>query len=155
MLELTNDVEAMMLRIRLVSIAMLAALVLTATPSSGAGQGADGKVWENYDFVPGSKVLFYTDFSEDKVGNFARGLKYRGGAAEIVERNDTKVLRATNNAELLVPVGKKLPERFTLEVDVIAPPSGTLNRALSFEGGAEQAGDDKSAWVTWNPQGAW
>ena len=127
--------------------------------ASGVGDAAaakpNAKVWENYDFVPGNKVLFYTDFSEDKVGNFARGVKYRGGAAEIVERNDTKVLRATNNAEFLVPVGKRLPERFTLEVDVIAPLSGVMNRALSFEGGAEQAGDDKSAWVTWNPQGAW
>jgi outer membrane protein OmpA-like peptidoglycan-associated protein len=137
-----------------------AATSVAASPAaSGSSSAATPKpnatVWENYDFVPGNRVIFYTDFSDDKVGNFARGLKYRGGAAEIVERNDTKVLRATNNAEFLVPVGKKLPERFTLEMDVIAPRSGTLNRALSFEGGAEQAGDDKSAWITWNPQGAW
>ena len=123
--------------------------------SDAAAAKPNAKVWENYDFVPGNKVIFYTDFSEDKVGNFARGLKYRGGSAEIVERNDTKVLRATNTAEFLIPVGKKLPERFTLEVDVIAPLSGVMNRALSFEGGTEQAGDDKSAWITWNPQGAW
>ena len=134
----------------------------SAAPAPAASGSSDvaaakpnAKVWENYDFVPGNKVIFYTDFSEDKVGNFARGLKYRGGSAEIVERNDTKVLRATSTAEFLVPVGKKLPERFTLEMDVIAPLSGVMNRALSFEGGAEQAGDDKSAWVTWNPQGAW
>ena len=126
-----------------------------ASGSSDVAAKPNAKVWENYDFVPGNKVIFYTDFSEDKVGNFARGLKYRGGSAEIVERNDTKVLRATNTAEFLIPVGKKLPERFTLEVDVIAPLSGVMNRALSFEGGAEQAGDDKSAWFTWNPQGAW
>ena len=111
-----------------------------ASAAAGASDAAaakpDAKVWENYDFVPGNKVIFYTDFSEDKVGNFARGLKYRGGAAEIVERNDTKVLRATNTAEFLIPVGKKLPERFTLEVDVIAPLSGVMNRALTFEGGA-------------------
>jgi len=125
----------------------------TGAPSEAAKPNA--KVWENYDFVPGNRVIFYTDFSEDKVGNFARGLKYKGGPAEIVERNDTKVLRATGNAEFLIPVGKKLPERFTLEADVIAPQSGVLNRALSFEGGAEQAGDDKSAWISWNPQGAW
>ena len=37
------------------------------------------KVWENYDFVPGNKVLFYTDFSEDRVGNFARGLQVPRG----------------------------------------------------------------------------
>ena len=124
--------------------------------AAGAAAKPSAKVWENYDFVPGNKVIFYTDFSEDKVGNFARGLKYRGGSAEVVERNDTKVLRATNNAEFLVPVGKRLPERFTLEVDVIAPQSGVLNRALAFEGGAEsEGGGDKSAWVSWNPQGAW
>ena len=126
-----------------------------AGSSDAAATKPNAKIWENYDFVPGNKVIFYTDFSEDKVGNFARGLKYRGGSAEIVERNDTKVLRATNNAEFLVPVGKRLPERFTLEVDVVAPLSGAMNRALSFEGGAEQGGDDKSAWITWNPQGAW
>ena len=126
-----------------------------AGSSDAAAAKPNAKIWENYDFVPGNKVIFYTDFSEDKVGNFARGVKYRGGSAEIVERNDTKVLRATSPAEFLVPVGKKLPERFTLEVDVIAPLSGVMNRALSFEGGAEQAGDEKSAWVTWNPQGAW
>ena len=130
-----------------------------STSSAGAARTAaakpNAKVWENYDFVPGNKVIFYTDFTEDKVGNFARGLKYRGGPVEIVERDDTKVLRATGNAEFLIPLGKKLPERFTLEVDVIAPQSGVLNRALSFEGGATQMGDETSAWISWNPQGAW
>src|SRR5690242_1184858 len=43
------------------------------TASSDAAAKPNAKVWENYDFVPGNKVLFYTDFSEDKVGNFARG----------------------------------------------------------------------------------
>ena len=127
----------------------------TAASGDAAAAKPNAKVWENYDFVPGNKVIFYTDFSEDKVGNFARGLKYKGGPAEIVERNDTKVLRATGNAEFLIPVGKKLPERFTLEVDVIAPLSGVLNRALAFEGGATALGDDTSAWITWNPQGGW
>jgi outer membrane protein OmpA-like peptidoglycan-associated protein len=139
-----------------------AAASSTASGASSAGGATsadaakpNAKVWENYDFVPGNKVIFYTDFSEDKVGNFARGLKYRGGPAEVVERNDAKVLRATGNAEFLIPVGKKLPERFTLEVDVIAPLSGAMNRALAFEGGATQLGDDNSAWITWNPQGGW
>ena len=50
-----------------VSIALL--MSLGAAPMGAQGQS---KIWENYDFVPGSKVLFYTDFSEDRVGNFAR-----------------------------------------------------------------------------------
>ena len=130
---------------------------VSASPQGGAADAAkpNAKVWENYDFVPGNKVLFYTDFSEDKVGNFARGLKYRSGPAEVIERDDVKVLRATGTAEFLIPVGKKLPERFTLEIDIIAPLSGVMNRALGIEGGAAQMADDKSAWITWNPQGGW
>jgi outer membrane protein OmpA-like peptidoglycan-associated protein len=134
-----------------------AASASSGSAAGGASEAAkpNAKVWENYDFVPGNKVIFYTDFSEDKVGNFARGLKYKSGPAEVVERNDTKVLRATGNAEFLIPLGRKLPERFTLEMDVIAPQSGAMNRALSFEGGGVQLADDQSAWITWNPQGAW
>ena len=54
-----------------------------ATPDSAksrSGAGAprtEAKVWENYDFVPGNRVLIYTDFSDDKVGNFSRRLRYR------------------------------------------------------------------------------
>jgi hypothetical protein len=40
-------------------------------------EGADPKVWENYDFIPGSKVIFYTDFNEDKVGDFAASARRR------------------------------------------------------------------------------
>jgi len=126
-------------------------------PDSGAKPAS--KVWENYDFVPGSKVIFYTDFSEDRVGNFARGLKYRSGAAEVVERDNVKVLRATSRAEFLIPVGKVLPERFTLELDVIAPkPSDgehDPHQMLQFEGGADANNGDHSAAVTYMTSLAW
>src|SRR3954463_12057011 len=91
-----------MSRLGRLSIAALAALVLAAAPSGSAAQAADAKIWDNYDFVPGSKVMFFTDFSEDRVGNFARGLKSRGGAAEIVERDGVKMLRATQPSEILI-----------------------------------------------------
>ena len=130
-----------------------AAPAVNAAAKASTSQ-SDGKVWENYDFVPGNKILFYTDFSEDRVGNFARGLKYVSGPAEVVERDGIKVLRATGNATFLVPVGKKLPQRFTLEIDAIAPASGVLSRAVQFEGGARWVADAQSAAVSWNPHGA-
>src|SRR5688572_25233796 len=81
-------------------------------PASGSAQGpsgaaakADAKVWENYDFVPGSKIIFFTDFADDKVGNFARGLKYVSGPAEVVERDGAKVLRSTARSTMLIPTG--------------------------------------------------
>ena len=119
-----------------------------ATPQQQA------KVWENYDFVPGSKVLFFTDFSEDRAGNFARRLKYVKGPVEVVERDDVKMLRASGPAQFLIPLGGKLPDRFTLEFDVIVNAGGALARALSFEGGVQWLADAKSAAVSWNPQAA-
>jgi OmpA-OmpF porin, OOP family len=121
--------------------------------STGAAPAkADPKVWENYDFVPGNKVLFYTDFSEDKVGNFARGLKYVGGPVEVVERGDVKMLRSTGRGEFLIPVGTALPARFTLEIDVIAPTSlqGGYDY-VAVEGGPEMDRSEKSAEVNWAP----
>ena len=114
----------------------------------------DPKVWENYDFVPGNKVLFYTDFSEDRVGNFARGLKYGSGPLEVVERDGVKMLRSTGRSTFLIPVGRTLPQRFTLEIDVIAPPEPCCGyELLAFEGGAAMDRGDQSAWVAWNTTG--
>jgi len=120
---------------------------------------ADPKVWENYDFVPGNKVLFYTDFSEDKVGNFARGLKYKSGPMEVVERDGVKMLRATDRSEFLIPLGGILPERFTLEFDIIPPlprdGDHDMHEMLTFEGGAEADRGAQSASVVWMPSLAW
>jgi outer membrane protein OmpA-like peptidoglycan-associated protein len=130
-----------------------------STKAPGAAKPSDPKVWDNYDFVPGNKVLFYTDFSEDKVGNFARALKYRVGPAEVVERDGVKVLRATGRAEFLIPIGRKLPDRFTLEIDVIAPPSRDgehdVHQMLTFEGGPEANGGAQSARVIYMTSVAW
>ena len=117
------------------------------------------KIWDNYDFVPGNKVIFFTDFSEDRVGNFARGLKYRSGEAEVVERDGAKVLRAMSPAEFLIPVGKALPQRFTLEIDVIAPQpkdgEHDVHQMLQIEGGADANSGNESAQVTYMTSLAW
>lgn len=130
-----------------------------AAPTTAAAAKADPKVWDNYDFVPGNKVIFYTDFSEDKVGNFARGLKYRSGPAEVVDRDGVKVLRVTGPAEFLIPLARKLPQRFTLEIDILSPlpkdGEHDVHQMLTLEGGAEQDRGPQSASVVWMPSGAW
>lgn len=131
-----------------------------AAPASGGAAAAstpaksDPKVWENYDFVPGSKVIFFTDFSEDKVGNFARGLKFVAGQMDVVEREGIKVLRATDRSEFRIPVGKQLPQRFTLEIDVIAPPVHCCGyEVFSVEGGLNRDRGAESAEIHWHPNG--
>lgn len=89
------------------SAAVVAAAVtlLSATGAPVVSQ----QVWENYDFVPGSKVILFTDFSEDRVGNFAQGLKFRSGQMDVVERDGVKMLRATARSEFLIPLGDSSP----------------------------------------------
>lgn len=144
---------------------LLLTAILTATPAAARGQvvdardaqgpaKADPEVWENYDFVPGGKVLFFTDFSEDRVGNFARRLKYVSGPVEVVERDGAKALRSQGRSTFLIPVGGKLPERFTLEIDVIAPSDGFGGYdLLAFEGGAQMDRGDASVEVNWHYTG--
>ena len=129
----------------------------TRTGSAGGGAGPvrqDPKVWENYDFVPGSKVIFYTDFSEDRVGNFARGLKFKSGQMDVVERDGIKMLRATARSEFLIPLGRKLPDRFTLELDILAPPEPTAGYdQYAFEGGPELDRGATSTEINWQVDG--
>ncbi len=128
-----------------------------AAPSAGGGGApakADAKVWDNYDFIPGNKVIFFTDFSEDRVGNFARGLKFVAGQMDVVERDGIKVLRATERSELRIPAGKQLPQRFTLEIDVIAPPENCCGyEVFSVEGGLNRDRGAESAEIHWHPSG--
>lgn len=137
---------------RLCSFLVLSAAALSLPGAASAKQ--DPRVWDNYDFVPGSKVIFFTDFSEDKVGNFARGLTYKSGQMDVVERDGVKMLRATDRSEFLIPLGRKLPARFTLEIDVIAPEESPGGYDLvAFEGGAELDRGDRSTEVNWEPGG--
>jgi OOP family OmpA-OmpF porin len=125
----------------------------TTSKSVAAAPPASAKVWENYDFVPGNKVMFYTDFSEDRVGNFARGLKYLTGPMEIVERDDVKMLRSTGVGELLIPLGKKLPPKFTLEIDVLTAANASYGDRVRVEGGKSHVqSDEKSVEISWGPQ---
>ena len=131
---------------------LVATAFVAVSPATSASQGADAKVWENYDFVPGSKVLFYTDFSEDVVGNFARGLTHVSGPVEVVERDGVKVLRSTGASVFLIPVGRTLPSRFTLEIDVVAGKSATPDYDIvAVEGGSEMDRGDRSAEINWAP----
>jgi outer membrane protein OmpA-like peptidoglycan-associated protein len=119
--------------------------------SAVPGQGPT-RIWENYDFVPGSKVLFFTDFTEDRVGNFARSLKYVGGPVEVIDRDGVKMLRSTGRSTMTIPVGRALPPRFTLEVDILST-TPLINGMLAFEGGRDLDRGDQSAEVSWSPNG--
>lgn len=98
-------------------------------------------VWANYDFVPGDQVLFYEDFTNDRVGAFPRRMEFVAGNWEVVEWQGRRLLRSTGPraAALKIILPKALPERFTIEFEVYigygngviamatTPPSGVKN----------------------------
>jgi outer membrane protein OmpA-like peptidoglycan-associated protein len=88
--------------------------------AEGAAQGASAPAPTNVgkDFVPGTRVLFATDFARDEIGDFPRAFTLKGGNAEVADVGGTRYLRATSIGKFEVPLPEVLPERFTIEFDL-------------------------------------
>jgi outer membrane protein OmpA-like peptidoglycan-associated protein len=81
------------------------------------------KLWVNYDFVPGNRVLFFTDYADDQVGNFPKRLLFKVGNMEVAELDGKRFLRATAHSIFAIPLPEVLPAKFTIEIDVINRPA--------------------------------
>ncbi len=95
--------------------------------SDQAAQGGTGgqqqeslQAYSKYDFVPGEKVIFYDDFSQDAVGDFP-ALWNTNGSAEVVTTNlfQGKWMKFVMNECLWTDELLKLPENYTIEFDII------------------------------------
>jgi len=87
--------------------------------------------YSKYDFIPGEKVIFFDDFSQDAVGGFP-SLWNTNGSAEVVTTNlypgkwmKFVMVNCVWTDELL-----KLPENYTIEYDVI-PIGGLEGEGMS------------------------
>ncbi len=134
------------------STATADAAATSDTSSSGgtaSATPASKKVWANYDFVPGQRTLFFTDFTEDEVGNFPQRLEFKTGAMEVVEfEGGQRALRASDRSELIIPLPEVLPEKYTIELDVISRSGqGVAASTLEIAGGREM--DSKFSEVAW------
>lgn len=88
--------------------------------------------YSKFDFVPGEKVIFYDDFSQDNVGDFP-GKWNTNGKGEVVTSNlyPGKWLKMRNATTYLPSiVSNKFPDNYTLEFDMIAAGE---DRAGSFD----------------------
>lgn len=105
---------------------------------SSAAEGGSGsrKVFVNYDFIPGQRTLFYTDFTDEEVGNFPRRLEFKSGSMEVVELDGVRALKASDASGFVVPLPEVLPAKFTLEIDVINRNSmGVAAQSIKVYGG--------------------
>jgi len=81
--------------------------------------------YSKFDFIPGEKVIFYDDFSQDAVGDFP-ALYNTNGSGEIVTTNlyPGNWLKYVMNESIWTDKLLVLPDNYTLEFDVI-PIAGT------------------------------
>ena len=83
-------------------------------------KGPGIKAYSKYDFVPGDKIVYAEDFSQDVVGEFP--LKWNtNGSGEIVtiEGQPGKWLSMTANTKYESPYANKLPPNYTIEFDLL------------------------------------
>jgi len=112
------------------------------------------KEWANYDFVPGARTIFFTDFTEDQVGNFPKRLTFKNGQMEVVELDGgQRALKASSYSQLLIPLPEVLPQKFTVELDVINRDSrGVAANTFEITGGGA-LNDSKYTEVGWGHNG--
>ena len=129
-----------------------------AAAEGGAAGGAPAageapqKLWVNYDFVPGDRVLFYTDYSEDEVGNFPQRLEFQSGNMEMVELGGVRYIRSTSTSVFSIPLPEALPEKFTVEIDVIQRKWGD-GTAFTLNGGPKRDLYREGTVIEWGTDG--
>ena len=110
-------------------------LLPTAMPQSDSGNET-GKVqsrqehrhrnnlalqtYSKYDFIPGEKIIFYEDFSQDAVGDFP-ALWNTNGSAEIVTTNlfPGNWMKFDCREAIWTDALLTLPDNYTIEFDII------------------------------------
>jgi outer membrane protein OmpA-like peptidoglycan-associated protein len=96
--------------------------VLTSFTGKVLGQ-ASGTISGKFDFIPGEKVIFFDDFTNDPVGEFpAKWNSNVGGDIVTHEGSQGKWLRMKAQGGNYIPtLDMKFPENITVEFDVLFP----------------------------------
>ncbi len=99
------------------------------------------KIWSNYDFVAGEKVIFEDDLSGEESGEFPSRWDLLSGSAEVASLGGETVIHLTHNNSIIFPLMDKqdfLPEIFTIEFDVFFEQDGSyrtdIYKIRFFEG---------------------
>jgi OmpA-OmpF porin, OOP family len=104
----------------------------TAGETTGTAKesGSVANVSTKFDYVPGDKVLFFDDFTQDELGEFPVHWKLKKGTLEVAEMSGQRWLRSTaieSTFEMKIPAMPELPEYWTLELDFYCgEPSGNV-----------------------------
>ncbi len=107
----------------------------TSDPKTGSQSGTQAQTslqsYSKYDFIPGEKVIFYDDFSQDAVGDFP-ALWNTNGSAEVVTTNlyTGNWMKFVMDECVWTDALLNLPDNYTIEYDVI-PIGGLEGESMS------------------------
>ncbi len=104
--------------------------------TTASSQGPSLKAYDNYDFVPGEKIILAEDFSDDTKGEFPAHWHLCYGQGVVTDFDGKKVFALTegeqgDEAAVMEPRMKKksgyMPENFTVELDMYIPRTATAD----------------------------
>jgi outer membrane protein OmpA-like peptidoglycan-associated protein len=112
------------------------------------------KVYSNYDFVPGDKILFEDHFTDDQDGEFATHWELKSGQAVLNKINGELAMHLTDgnyaSVKPRMKTEKYLSDPFTLEFDWYHVP-GAFGVILRLTGYDKELGFDRQSEVSIQP----
>lgn len=101
-----------------------------------ASVGQDYKTYNNYDFVPGNKIIFEDNFMDDQDGEFPSKWKLEGGQGVINTMEEERVFAITKFYSVYSPNIKNktyLPTKYTIEFDTWLDAAYDSNEGVYIE----------------------
>ena len=90
--------------------------------------------YSKYDFIPGENVIFFEDFSQDKVGDYP-ALWYTNKGGEVMTTNNYpgNWFMMKEEGMQYLEKGFNFPENYTLEYDVIPVPVSEESQSVAYD----------------------
>jgi len=109
------------------------------------------KVYQNYDFVPGDKILFEDNFADDQDGEFPAHWELKGGQAVLnkTPTGEEGLFLTDGNYVVVSPRMKTqsyLAEPFTIEYDFFAQTEGSFGLITDFK--TKNDGEDAPLFIS-------
>lgn len=135
---------------------------VSAQDDNLAAAGTPGlKVYQNYDFIPGDKILFEDNFADDRDGEFPAHWELKAGQAVLnkAPTGEKGLFLIDGNYAIVFPRMKTpayLTDPFTIEYDFFAEPEGSFGLITAFK--TKNEGEElqlfiSSAEVSFTPSG--
>lgn len=79
----------------------------------------DLEIYSKFDYVPGDKLLFFDDFSQDFIGDFPSKWNTNGSGETVKIKGENWLELKSGYGIFFIPDLEKLPEDYTIEFDIL------------------------------------